>query len=83
MEIIKVNHASGESSFNLVGLTEEQVRMLAGVADFPVWDAQPAPVATFLEELHEAACSAPDVGFEDIVTAIDLDMAPRTTTAFS
>lgn len=55
-----------------VTLTESELRMLAGVLDFPVWSDQPDDVGAFCKKLHGAANDA----LCDFVTADTIGMVP-------
>ena len=56
-------------------LTGKEARLLAGLADFPDWDAQKPEVAAFLSMLHEGLTEA--TGYH--VTVVDAGYVDSTS----
>lgn len=59
MRVMRVDEdGDGEATYELTGMSAAQAEMLGTLADFPLWDAQPARVAAFCEALHGAVLDA-------------------------
>lgn len=54
MKVVK----GSDGSYALTGMSENDVRALGALADFPVWAWQPPAVAGFCNAAHDAAQDA-------------------------
>lgn len=62
-------------------LSPREARILAGVIDFPRWDAQPDEIREFCEEAHDVLSAALDGSSErsaSFYSAAALGMEPET-----
>ncbi|TDB90927.1 hypothetical protein E1264_03725 [Actinomadura sp. KC216] len=71
---MKVRKEEIKVTKNILEMTDDELRMLAALADFPSWLRQTEKAREFLEELHEKAGG--DTGFEFVTADEYFDMTP-------